>query len=102
MRRRYFSSRKNNVFFIWGDDFVYCNHTVSKLNSTDLEHYRALATDIDGLILRTPMPMDQLEQWIEQIVRQGFPKDKLIAHMTFSYWNGNTYVQFILKKVLKN
>lgn len=46
----------------------------------DLEHYRALATDIDGLILRTPMPMDQLEQWIEQIVRRDFPKDKLIAH----------------------
>ena len=50
------------------------------LTVQDLEHYRALVTDIDGLILRTPMPMDQLEQWIEQIVRQGFPKDKLIAH----------------------
>ncbi len=50
------------------------------LTLQDLEHYSAIATDIDGLILRTTMPMDQLEQWIEQIVRRGFPKDKLIAH----------------------
>ncbi|WP_186303292.1 thiamine phosphate synthase [Staphylococcus argensis] len=50
------------------------------LTLQDLEHYSALAADIDGLILRTPMQREQLEQWIEGLLRHDFPKYKLIAH----------------------
>ncbi|MDP4448880.1 thiamine phosphate synthase [Staphylococcus hyicus] len=50
------------------------------LNKNHHERLLRMAPYIDGVLLRTPMPEKDLIGWIEHVIAQGFPKEKLIIH----------------------
>ncbi|WP_251517119.1 MULTISPECIES: thiamine phosphate synthase [Staphylococcus] len=50
------------------------------LNEHDIEHYRRIEQDIDFLMIRTPMEVELLVEWIEQLKLNYFPINKIIIH----------------------
>ncbi|WP_271399729.1 thiamine phosphate synthase [Staphylococcus nepalensis] len=50
------------------------------LNLDDILHYKKLENSIDFLIVRTPMSVYQLIEWINQLIQKGFSKNKIIIH----------------------
>ncbi|KIX90670.1 hypothetical protein TP70_05995 [Staphylococcus microti] len=51
-----------------------------RLTQTHIDKLLDIETYIDGVILRTPTEQDMLVNWIETLLRAGFPKSKVIVH----------------------
>lgn len=50
------------------------------LSQQDLNHFLTIESMIDGLLFRTPMSNLDLKQFLEKLIKAGFPKSKIIVH----------------------
>ncbi len=78
--QRYFSTRKSNVF-LFGVKILFIAITpYQDLSKSHIKHYCEIEGVIDYLLIRVPMNTEEVIQWVHELIKNEFPKDKIIIH----------------------